>query len=149
MAAGTPGLPASQLAGRILSGLAVAFLLFSASLKLFATAPATETFARMQLPVEHTFGLGVLELLCTLAYAVPRTARQGAILLTGYLGGAIAAHWRLHDPWFSHTLFPCWVGAFVWGGLLLRDQALRALLLPSRSPLASPPHPTQAVASRH
>lgn len=115
--------------GRVLSTLAVLFLTFSGGIKLFAPVPVTETFTRMQIPVEQAIALGLVELLCTLLYAVPRTAVPGAILLTGWLGGAIFAHLRLHDPWFSHTLFPLWVGAFVWGGLLLRDRRVREVLL--------------------
>jgi hypothetical protein len=123
--------PASKAVwtGRVLSTLAVLFLLFSGGIKLLAPAPVTETFTRMQIPVDHALGLGLVELLCTLLYALPRTAVHGAILLTGWLGGAIFAHLRLNDPWMTHTLFPLWIGAFVWGGLLLRDRAVRDVLL--------------------
>jgi hypothetical protein len=114
--------------GRILSGIAVLFMLFSASMKLFVLDPAVESFAQLGYPTGVTFGIGVLELGCTLAYLWPRTAVYGAILLTGYLGGAVATHLRLLDPWLSHTLFPLYVGALVWGGLALRDRGLRVLL---------------------
>jgi hypothetical protein len=77
--------------------------------------------------------IAVIEFGCTLLYAVPRTRSLGAILLTGYLGGAIVTHLRVGDPLMTHTLFPIWVGAFVWSGVLLRDVALRdALLAPLR-----------------
>jgi hypothetical protein len=81
--------------------------------------PATPTLAR---------GLGVLSLLCTLLYAIPRTSVIGAILLTGLLGGAIATHLRAQSPVFSHLLFGVYIGAMVWGGLYLRNARLRALL---------------------
>ena len=121
--------------GRVLTGIAVLFLAFSASLKLLVTAPAVESFAQLGYPTSVGFGIGVLEIACTLLYLWPRTAVYGAVLLTGYLGGAVATHLRLLDPWFTHTLFPLYVGAFVWGGLLLRDRRLRALLVPQRAAL--------------
>jgi len=125
--------------GRVLSGLAVLFLAFSGLIKLLAPAPVIETFVQMGIPVDQRLGIGLLELLCTLVYAVPRTTVHGAILLTGYLGGAIQAHLRLHDPWLSHTLFPLWIGALVWGGLLLRDRRVSTLLLGGAAP-AHVPH---------
>ena len=117
------------LVGRVLSGLAILFMTFSGTIKLFAPAAVIETFVRMQIPVEQALGIGLLELGCTLVYAVPRTTVHGAILLTGYLGGAVIAHLRLCDPWFSHTLFPIYVGALVWGGLVLRDRRVREIIL--------------------
>ena len=124
--------------GRVLSGLAVLFMTFSGVIKLIAPAPVIETFVQMGIPVEQRLGIGLLELLCTLLYAVPRTTVHGAILLTGYLGGAIQAHLRLHDPWFSHTLFPLWIGALVWGGLLLRDRRVFDLVLGGAAPARVP-----------
>lgn len=112
-----------------LSGLAVVFLCFSAVMKLLAPAMVEGTFAQLQLPADMVTPLGVLELGCTLVYALPRTAVHGAILLTGYLGGAIVTHWRLGDPLWTHTLFPLYVGGFVWGGLALRWPQVRVLLL--------------------
>jgi hypothetical protein len=123
----------AALVGRVLSGLSILFMTFSGGIKLIAPAPVIENFIRMQIPVEHATGLGLLELGCTLVYALPRTAVHGAILLTGYLGGAVIAHLRLHDPWFSHTLFPIYVGALVWGGLVLRDRRVRELVLVRRA----------------
>jgi hypothetical protein len=119
--------------GRILSAIAVLFLLFSAGLKLLVLEPAVASFAQLGYPEGITFWIGVLEAACTLAYAWPRTSVHGAILTTGYLGGAVATHLRLLDPWLTHTLFPLYVGALLWGGLLLRDRRLRALLWPRRS----------------
>ena len=121
-------LPRGVLAGRVLSGLAIAFMLFSSLIKFVAPVMVRETMVQLGYPPEISIWLGVLELSCTLLYAFPRTARIGAILLTGYLGGAIATHLRLLDPWLTHTLFPVWIGAFAWAGLLLRDAPLRAVL---------------------
>lgn len=118
-----------SVAGRVLSGLAILFLLFDSVIKLLVLAPVTESFTRFGFVGSPAFGIGLLELLCTLAYALPRSARAGAVLLTGFLGGAIATHLRLADPWLSHTLFPLYVGALLWSGLLLRDRDLRRLLL--------------------
>ncbi|MES1177160.1 MAG: DoxX family protein, partial [Myxococcales bacterium] len=73
-------------------------------------------------------GLGLLELACIACYVIPRTAVLGAILLTGFLGGAISTHLRIGDPFFSHTVFPVYVALMVWGGLYLRNETLRALL---------------------
>ena len=118
-----------HLTGRILSGLAILFLLLDSVMKLLVLAPVTESFARFGFAGNPAVGIGLLELLCTVVYAVPRTARHGAVLLTGFLGGAIATHLRVDDPWLSHTLFPLYVGALIWGGLLLRDPTTRGLLL--------------------
>jgi hypothetical protein len=114
--------------GRILSGVAVLFMVFSGGIKVLLLAPAVDSFAQLGYPPGVAFGIGVLELACTLVYAWPRTAIWGAVLLTGYLGGAVATHLRMLDPWLTHTLFPVYVGALVWGGLWLRDRRLRGLV---------------------
>jgi hypothetical protein len=95
-------------------------------------APAVEAFGKLGYPVGLAAGIGILLLVCVALYLVPRTSVLGAILLTGYLGGAVASHVRIGDPWFSHALFPVYVGLLVWGGLYLHDQRLRALI-PLRS----------------
>ncbi len=82
----------------------------------------------MGFATSNVFGIGVLLALCLLAYVIPRTAPLGAVLLTGYLGGAICAQVRVGNPLFTHVLFPFYVAAFVWGGLLLRDVPARALV---------------------
>ena len=120
--------PRARLIGRILSVLAVLLLVFSGGVKVLLLPPALESFDQLGYPRSVAFGIGVLELACTLLYVWPRTSIYGAVLLTGYLGGAVATHLRLLDPWLSHTLFPLYVGAFLWGGLLLRDARLRALV---------------------
>ena len=116
--------------GRILSGLVVFFLLVDAAYKLIKPlpAPAVQAFGKLGYPVELAAGIGILLLSCVALYLIPRTSILGAILLTGYLGGAVASHVRVGDPWFSHALFPVYIGLLVWGGLYLRDQRLRALI---------------------
>lgn len=118
--------------GRTLSALSIAFLLFDSAIKFAHPAPVAVTQAQLGFPDTFTFAIGVLLLLCTIVYMVPRTSVFGAILLTGYLGGAIAIQLRVDNPLFSHVLFPVYIGALIWGGLLLRDDRLRALV-PLRS----------------
>ena len=79
-------------------------------------------------PLSLTRTIGLLELACVVVYAIPRTSALGAILMTGYLGGAVATHVRVGDPLFSHVLFPVYIGVLAWTGLYLRDDRLRALL---------------------
>ena len=116
------------LTGRILSGIAVLFLLFDGVAKLLQVQPVIDGTLQLGYPRDIVFSLGVILLSCLLAYVVPRTSVLGALLLTGYLGGAVATHARLEHPLFSHTLFPIYVGLFIWGGLVLRDERLRAFL---------------------
>ncbi len=116
--------------GRILSGLAIAFLLFDATIKFFMDKlppEALEAGASLQWPIEKMPLVGTILLICTLLYSIPRTALLGAILLTGYLGGAIASHVRVSNPLFSHTLFPIYIAIFVWLGLYLRDAKIRTI----------------------
>jgi hypothetical protein len=116
--------------GRTLSGLTVAFLLLDGLMKLAPNQAVLDAHAALGIPLGFSTGIGILELFCVLVYAVPATSRLGAVLLTGYLGGATAIHVRVGDPLFSHVLFPTYVGALAWAGLLLRDERLRALLRP-------------------
>ncbi len=118
--------------GRILTALPVLFLLFDGAIKLARPAPVLETFARLGLPTGLAITLGVLELACVVLYLIPRTAVLGAVLLTGFLGGAVSTHLRIGDPLFSHILFPIYVGLLVWAGLFFRETRLRALI-PLRS----------------
>ena len=118
-------------AGRIMSGLPALFLLVDGVGKLVKPAPVVEGTVQLGYPESVLLGLGIVLLTCTVLYMIPRTAILGAILLTGYLGGAIATHVRFGDPWFP-ILFPIFIGALVWGGLYLRDGRLRALM-PLRS----------------
>lgn len=114
--------------GRVLSALAVLFLLFDATLKLLRATPAMETTVQLGYPASVVFGLGVLELACLIVYIVPAVSVLGAILLTGYLGGAVATHVRVGNPLLGYVFFPIYVGLFLWGGLLLRDPRLRAFI---------------------
>jgi hypothetical protein len=118
----------AQWTGRILSGIAVLFLLFDAIGKLMRPEPVIKGTAELGWPVDVILTLGVIQLVCLVVYLIPRTAFLGAILWTGYLGGAIATHVRVDNPLFSHILFPVYVAALLWGGLWLRDRRLRALL---------------------
>ena len=114
--------------GRILSALAVLFLLFSGIIKLTRIDPVVQSFNQLGYPVSLAVTIGLLELGCVLVYLIPRMAILGAILLTGYLGGAVATHVRVGDPLFTHVLFPTYVGALIWAGLYLRDERLRAVV---------------------
>ena len=110
--------------GRVISTLPVLMLLMSAVMKFMKPPPVVEGFAHLGLPESLALGLGILEMLCTVLYVIPRTAVLGAILLTGYLGGATVTHLRVGDPF----IMPAILGVFVWGGLFLRDPRLRALI---------------------
>ena len=120
--------------GRVVSGLVIVFLLFDGAIKLVPWPVVTETMDRMGYGSSETLArsLGLITLVCTVLYAVPPTSILGAILLTGYLGGAIASHVRIGSPLLSHVLFGFYLGLMVWGGLWLRDRHLRALLPFSR-----------------
>ncbi len=109
-------------AGRIMSALVVLFLLFDSIIKVMKLPPAVEGTARLGYPESLVFGIGIVELICILVYVIPRTSVLGAILLTGYLGGATATNLRVGNPLFSHVLFPIYVGVLVWGGLFLRNN---------------------------
>lgn len=114
--------------GRVLSGLAVLFLAFDAGIKLIQSPMAIEGTTTLGYPASVVLPLGLIQAVCLIVYLIPRTSVLGAILWTGYLGGAIATHVRLGNPLFTHQLFPIYVAALLWGGLYLRDQRVRALL---------------------
>lgn len=117
--------------GRVLSGIAVLFLLMDGAMKLVKPPQVTEAMQKLGYPDGMTLGLGILLLGCTLLYAFRRTSVLGAVLLTGYLGGAISTHVRAETGTFS-MVFPVIVGAMLWGGLYLREPRLHDLL-PLRS----------------
>ena len=121
-----------RAAGRVLTGLAVLFLLFDISVKLFVSPEAVDATAKLGWPSHLLPFLGLIEAACLVLYLVPRTAPLGAVLWTGYLGGAIATHMRVENPLFSHTLFPIYIAALIWGGLYLRDARVRAAIGPVR-----------------
>ena len=116
--------------GRVLSGFVILFLLFDGAIKLMPLPVVTETMDRIGYGSSETLArsLGAITLVCTILYAIPPTSIVGAILLTGYLGGAMASHMRIGSPLFSHTLFGFYLGLMLWGGLWLRDRRLRKLI---------------------
>jgi hypothetical protein len=114
--------------GRVVSGLVVAFLLFDGAIKLIPLDIVISTSRELGIPAEFARVLGALTLLGAVLYAFPRTSVLGAILLTGYLGGAIWTHLRIGSPLFSHTLFGVYLGLMIWGGLWLRNATLRELI---------------------
>jgi hypothetical protein len=115
-------------AGRAMSGLLIAFMLMDSVIKLILIQPVIDTMTQMGLPVTMARPIGVIELSATFLYMVPRTSLLGAVLLTAVFGGAIASHWRLDSPLFSHTLFGVYLGLLAWGGLWLRDPRIRAVM---------------------
>ena len=121
--------PAARRAGIALTGLAALFLAMDTAIKLAVMPQVTQTLAQIGWPADAgtARGLGVLLAVCLALYLIPRTSVLGAVLLTGYLGGAVATHVRIGSPLFSHVLFGVYVGLVVWGGLYLRDARLRAL----------------------
>jgi hypothetical protein len=117
--------------GRILSGLAVLFLAFDAVIKVVNIQPVIDSSLQLGLPVDLAPRIGALMLVCLAVYLIPRTSVLGAVLITGYLGGAIAIQARVDAPLFS-LIFPAILGALIWVGLYLRDSHLRAFVLQKR-----------------
>jgi hypothetical protein len=103
-------------------------LIFSSVIKLLDMKMVQDTMSGLGWPIAFDRMIGVIELLCVVLYLAPRTSMIGAILMTGLLGGAVAAHVRVGSPLFSHVLFGVYLGLFAWGGLYLRDSRLRALI---------------------
>ncbi|OLD52366.1 MAG: hypothetical protein AUI83_09700 [Armatimonadetes bacterium 13_1_40CM_3_65_7] len=120
--------PRRSWAGVVLTVLPVLFMLFDSVIHLMVIPPVVESFTQLGYPVSTARALGVIELVCIALYLIPRTSVLGAVLLTGYLGGAVATNLRVGSPLFSHTLFPVYVGVLAWGGLFLRDERVRALI---------------------
>ena len=114
--------------GWALTGVAALFLTFDTMLKVLQLQPAVQATVALGYPAHLVAVIGVIQLACLVLYLVPSTSVLGAVLLTGYLGGAIATHVRLGSPLPTHTLFPIYVALFVWGGLYLREPLLRRLL---------------------
>jgi hypothetical protein len=112
---------------RVLSGLPALFLLLDGGMKLFKPAVVVEATVQLGYPESAIVGIGLVLLAGTILYLIPRTAILGAVLLTGYLGGAVATNVRVGSPLFN-ILFPVILGALLWGGLWLRDRRLRELL---------------------
>lgn len=125
MASDTPNVSKKALwIGRVISILLVLMLSFSAIVKMMRPAGVLQEFDRLQVPPRLAIAIGILELACAVIYAIPQTAVLGAILLTGYLGGAVLTHFRIADPFWS----PIVLGVFAWLGLYLRDPRLRELV---------------------
>ncbi len=114
--------------GRILSGVAVLFMLFDSITKIMMITPVVKATVQMGFSSDTVATIGGILLVCTLVYIIPHTSILGAILLTGYLGGAVASNLRLENPLFSHTLFPIYIAVLIWGGLVLRDGNLKAII---------------------
>ena len=136
MYSATQSVPVSKSklwAARAVGALAVLFLVFDSLMHLTRPAPVVDAFARLGYPLSASIGIGVVELVCVLAYLIPRTTILGAVLLTGLFGGAIATHVRAGSPPFEAYIFPLLMGILVWGAVWLRDERLRGLF-PLRSP---------------
>jgi hypothetical protein len=113
--------------GRILTGLMALFFILDGVGHLMKPAPVVDAFARLGYPLSASVGIGVLLLICTAIYVTPRTSVLGAVLLTGYLGGAVSTHVRAGSSLFE-TIFPVILGALAWAGLLVRDAELRQII---------------------
>lgn len=123
----TDAAPVSKIArwiGYVMSALPVSILIFSGIVKLLGPPDLAKSFEQLGWPINLALALGIVELACTIVYVIPQTAVLGAILLTGYLGGATATHVRVGDPFIGPIVF----GIFIWGGLFLRDPRIRALI---------------------
>lgn len=134
--------PASQMdpvskgrlwGGRVLTAVPVLFLVFDGVSHILKPGPVVEAFARLGFPLSLAVPLGILEFGCLAFYVFPRTATLGAILLTGYLGGAVASHVRVGDPLFD-TIFPTLIGAMFWGGFSCATDGCAPFLLSIRRP---------------
>jgi hypothetical protein len=115
-------------AGRIISALMVVLLLIDAVMKVMKASAAVQGTIEVGYPESSVVGIGVALLVSTILYAIPRTSILGAILVTGYLGGAVATNVRVSAPLFSNVLVPVYIGVLVWGGLYLRDDQLGRLI---------------------
>jgi len=113
---------------RIMSGIVILFMLLDSIFKFIQPEAVVKGTLELGYSEHHILTMGILGFISTILYAVPRTAILGAILLTGYWGGAVATHLRLDNPLFSHILFTVYLGIFAWGGLWLRNEKLRNLI---------------------
>ena len=113
--------------GRIMSGLVIFFMIVDSIFKFFQTEEAIQGTVQLGWSAHHLVPLGVLALVSTILYAIPVTSVFGAVLLTGYFGGAIATHFRIDNPLFSHTLFPVYLAILMWGGLWLKNDGFKRM----------------------
>ncbi|UUZ86257.1 DoxX family protein [Paenibacillus sp. P26] len=126
----TTGISKGRLwTGRILSGLTILFMLFDGIFKLIKPAPVIEGTVSLGFAEHHIVIIGILGLIPTILYAIPRTSFLGALLLTGYYGGVIATQIRMDAPLFTHILFPVYLAVLTWGGIWLRDDKVRNLFI--------------------
>lgn len=116
------------IAGRVLTGICAVLLTLDAGIKLVGAKAAIEGSAQLGFSAQQVFVIGVIAAVCLVLYLIPRTAPVGAVLWTGYFGGAIVTHFRLGNPLLTHVLSPIYVSALIWGGLYLRDPRVRAVL---------------------
>jgi len=116
------------LAGRIITGVVVAFLVFDAIGKFIEPGAIVQAFARLGVPLSLSPAIGAILLICTAIYTIPRTSVLGAVVLTGYLGGAVMIQLGAGSPLFSETLSPIYFGVLVWLGVYLRNEAVRRLI---------------------
>jgi hypothetical protein len=117
----------SRIVGTVCTSVAALFLTFDTVLKVLRLDPAVEGTTSLGYPVDSVLWIGGIELVCLILYLVPRTAFLGAVLMTGYLGGAVATNVRISSPLLTHTVFPVYVALFLWAGLYLREPRLRAI----------------------
>ena len=120
--------PKTIWVGRILSALAILFLSFDTIVKVLRLPVAIEGTTQLGYPESTVFVIGIIQLVCLVLYVIPQTSVFGAILFTGYLGGALATHLRIGSPLFTHILFPIYVALLIWGGLYAREPRLRAMV---------------------
>jgi hypothetical protein len=116
------------IAGRVLTGIVALLLTLDAGIKLVMAKAAVEGSAQLGFTPQQVFVIGVIAAICLVIYLIPRTAPIGAVLWTGYFGGAIVTHFRLGNPLLTHVLFPIYVSALIWGSLYLRDPRVRAVV---------------------
>lgn len=136
----TPKHKTKHIIGWVLSGLVIAFLFFDAYGKLAELEMVVEASAELGYPTSVIFEIGAILLISTILYLIPRTSFIGAILLTGYLGGAVATHFRLEAELFTHTLFPVYFGVLIWLGLYLRYPEISLLMPPKEKQIISETH---------
>ena len=123
-----PGMQKRPVAGYILTALVALFLAFDTTLKVLGLPAAVQGTMNLGYPAQSVIWIGTIQLICLVLYLVPRTTVLGAVLLTGYLGGAVASQVRVEAPLFSHVLFPIYTAALMWGGVYLRETRLRAVV---------------------
>jgi hypothetical protein len=128
--ASRPSVPSrrSVIAGRVLTAIVALLLTLDAGVKLVGAKAAVEGSAQLGFTPQQVFVIGIIAVVCLVLYLIPRTAPIGAVLWTGYFGGAIVTHFRLGNPLFTHVLFPIYVSILIWGSLYLRDPRVRAVV---------------------